>query len=66
MLEHYDFSNAIKNPFAELLNENRTIMLNDDVIDHSFDLRSAAIRLNSAICSEDISGFSSSGSGSLS
>ena len=34
MLEHYDFSNAIKNPFAEVLNENRTVVLDDDVIDY--------------------------------
>ena len=38
MLEHYDFSNAIKNPFAEVLNENRTVMLDDDVIDYFLDL----------------------------
>ena len=34
MLDHYDFSNAIKNPFAEALNENRTVTLDDDVIDY--------------------------------
>ena len=38
MLEHYDFSNAIKNPFAEVLNENRTVVLDDDVIDYFLDL----------------------------
>lgn len=34
MLEHYDFSKAIKNPFAKVLNENRTVTLDDDVIDY--------------------------------
>ncbi len=31
---HYDFSNAIKNPFASVLNENRTVTLDDDIIDY--------------------------------
>lgn len=30
MLDHYDFSNAVKNPFADVLNENRTVTLDDD------------------------------------
>ena len=34
MLENYDFSNATKNPFAKVLNENRTVTLDDDVIDY--------------------------------
>lgn len=34
MLDHYDFSNAVKNPFAEVLNENRTVILDDDVMDY--------------------------------
>lgn len=34
MLDHYDFSNAVKNPFAEVLNENRTVVLDDDVMDY--------------------------------
>lgn len=34
MLDHYDFSNAVKNPFAEVLNENRTVALDDDVMDY--------------------------------
>lgn len=34
MLDHYDFSNAVKNPFAEVLNENRTVTLDDDVMDY--------------------------------
>ena len=38
MLDHYDFSNAIKNPFAEVLNENRTVTLDDDVMDYFLDL----------------------------
>lgn len=38
MLNHYDFSNAIKNPFAEVLNENRTVVLDDDVVDYFLDL----------------------------
>ncbi len=38
MLEHYDFSNAVKNPFAEVLNENRTVKLDDDVMDYFLDL----------------------------
>ena len=34
MLDHYDFSNATKNPFAEELNKDRTIIVNDDVADY--------------------------------
>lgn len=34
MLDHYDFSNAVKNPFAEVLNENRTVTLDDDVMEY--------------------------------
>lgn len=34
MLEHYDFSKATKNPFASVLNESRTVKLEDDVIDY--------------------------------
>lgn len=34
MLDHYDFSNAIKNPFAAVLNKNKTVTLDDDVIDY--------------------------------
>ena len=32
MLDHYDFSKAVKNPFADVLNEDRTIILDDDII----------------------------------
>lgn len=38
MLDHYDFSNAVKNPFAEVLNENRTVTLDDDVMNYFLDL----------------------------
>ena len=34
MLDHYDFSGAVKNPFAKVLNENRTVTLDDDVADY--------------------------------
>lgn len=36
MLEHYDFSNAVKNPFADVLNENRNIILDDDEVINYF------------------------------
>lgn len=34
MLEHYDFSKATKNPFASVLNEGRTITLEDEIVDY--------------------------------
>ncbi len=38
MLDNYDFSNAIKNPFAAALNENRTVALDDDIIDYFLEM----------------------------
>ncbi len=40
MLDNYDFSNAIKNPFAKELNEKKTITLDDDVINYFTEMSS--------------------------
>ena len=34
MREHYDFSNGIKNPYADKLKKQITIRLDDDVVDY--------------------------------
>ena len=38
MLDNYDFSGAIKNPFAEALNGHKTIILDDDIIEYFEDM----------------------------
>ena len=38
MLDNYDFSGAIKNPFAEVLNGHKTITLDDDIIEYFEDM----------------------------
>ncbi len=34
MLDNYDFSKATRNPFADALNEDKTIILDDDIVDY--------------------------------
>ncbi|MCD8327819.1 MAG: antitoxin [Ruminococcus sp.] len=34
MLDNYDFSNAIRNPFAAALNADNTIIIEDDIVDY--------------------------------
>ena len=38
MREHYDFSNGIKNPYADKLNKQVTIHLDDEVINYFKDM----------------------------
>jgi hypothetical protein len=38
MLDNYDFSKAGKNPFAQVLNKNKTITLEDDIVAYFEDM----------------------------
>lgn len=38
MRDHYDFSNAVKNPYADKLKKQITIRLDDSVIDYFKDM----------------------------
>lgn len=38
--KEFDFSKAVKNPYAKALNESRTVVLDDDVIEYFEDMSS--------------------------